>query len=147
MKARIGKVGLTLLEPDCAAVLILFDADDDCPAQVGPAIMLEALKTARKTPCEVVMATREYEAWFLAAIESLRGKRGIRSNATSYSAPEKPRNAKLELTKRMSKNRTYSETADQEPLSATFDMAAAYQSCRSFRKLTRSRPAQSVTSH
>jgi hypothetical protein len=81
------------------------------------------------------MATREYEAWFLATIESLRGTRGIRTDATSHTDPESPRGAKAELRKRMTPNRKYTEKADQSALTAQFNMAIAYQRCRSFRRL------------
>ena len=35
------------------------------------------------TPCTVVIAKGEYEAWFLATIELWRGQRGICPDATS----------------------------------------------------------------
>ena len=69
------------------------------------------------------MAYREYEAWFLASIESLRGQRGIRQDAQSHPAPEEPRGAKGQLEARLEQGRSYSETADQAALSATFDLA------------------------
>ena len=35
-KAELEKaVRLALLQPDCSAILILFDADDDCPADLA----------------------------------------------------------------------------------------------------------------
>ena len=42
----------------------------------------------------VVLAHREFEAWFLAAIESLRGTGGIRADAESHHDPESPREQK-----------------------------------------------------
>ena len=56
-------------------------------------------------PCYVVMPNREYEAWFLATIESLRGTRGIRDDATPHPDPESPRGAAEELRRRMARNR------------------------------------------
>ncbi|MCZ0937037.1 MAG: DUF4276 family protein [Caldilineaceae bacterium] len=63
-------VRLALLQPECSAVLILFDGDSDCPAELGPAVQEWAVAEAGDVPCEVVIAHREYEAWFLASIES-----------------------------------------------------------------------------
>jgi hypothetical protein len=83
------------------------------------------------------MANREYEAWFIASIESLRGKQRIREDADSHPNPETPRNAKGQLEKRMLAGSSYQETADQAPLTAAFDMALAHQRCRSFRRLVR----------
>jgi Domain of unknown function (DUF4276) len=81
------------------------------------------------------MPTREYEGWFLATIESLRGIRGIRDDATSHPGPELRRGASEELRKRMIPNRSYSKPTDQPAFTARFDMATAYQRCRSFRRM------------
>ena len=44
-------VRLALLQPDCGAVLILFDGDDDCPADVGPTLQAWATAAANGIPC------------------------------------------------------------------------------------------------
>jgi hypothetical protein len=128
-------VRLALLQPECDAILILFDSDDDCPKELAPRIHDWARAEAGPTPCAVVMAHREYEAWFLAAIESLRGRRGIRLDANSHPSPESPRAAKGLLEERMIPGRSYHETADQAALTALFDMASAFTRCRSFRRM------------
>lgn len=125
-------------QPDCNAILILFDGDRDCPAELGPRVHAWASAACGELPCEVVMPHKEYEAWFLASIESLRGHRGIRKDATAHPAPEAPRGAKAQLRARMEENVGYLETADQAAFSALFSMQAAYSGCRSFRKLTKS---------
>ena|SRR5882724_2744462 len=82
------------------------------------------------------MAHREYEAWFLGAVESLRGLRGIRDDATPPADPGTPRGAKEFLEGLMAEGMSYHERADQPALTARFDMGAAYRRCRSFRKMT-----------
>ena len=78
-------VRLALKEQDCGAILFLFDGDDDCPAELGPTVQAWAAAVATHIPCSVVIAHREYEAWFLAAIESLRGYRpGNRTEVCLY---------------------------------------------------------------
>ena len=135
-KAELQKsVRIALLQSDCAAVPILFDADDDCPAELAPEIRGWAAAVAGSVPCEVILAKREYEAWFLGAIESLRGLRGIRSDATLHSEPEAPRDAKGELEKRMYAGSSYFERDDQPALTARFAFSDAHRRCRSFRKL------------
>jgi hypothetical protein len=83
------------------------------------------------------MATKEYEAWFLSSIESIRGKRGIRNDAISHADPETPRGAKAHLEERMIEGRSYSETADQAALTQLFAMGPAHRKCRSFRHLVK----------
>ena len=128
-------VRLALLQPECSAVLILFDGDSDCPAELGPAVQEWAAAEAGGVPCEVVIAHREYEAWFLASIESIRGHRLIRADAQSHPVPEQPRGAKEQLEARMEAGATYLETTDQPALSASFSLMTAHKLSRSFRKL------------
>ena len=129
-------VGLARLKPDCSAILIMFDGDRDCPAKLGPTVKQWAAAVAGGIPCEVVLPHREYEAWFLAAIESLRGQRGIRPDAKPHPEPERPRGAKERLREKMQAGKFYDVTVDQPAFSASFNFAAAYARCRSFRKMT-----------
>lgn len=130
-------VRLALLQPDCAAVIILFDGEDDCPAELGPRVQEWARAAAGDKPCDVVIAYREYETWFLAALESLRGEHDIRPDAAAPTNPESKRDAKGALEEFMPADRAYSETVDQPAMSATFDLALAYRRNRSFRKLAK----------
>lgn len=132
-------VALARKQEGCAAILLLFDGDgkDDCPLAQCPEILAWAEEAAAPIPCAVVMAYREYEAWFLASVESLRGRRGIRDDATSHPNPEQPAGAKGQLEQRMEADESYQETADQPALTAAFDMGATYRACRSFRHLVK----------
>ena len=128
-------VRLALVQPSCGAVLIVMDADSDCPAELGPTVQAWAAAAADGTPCQVVLAHREYEAWFLAAIESLRGLRGVLIDAEPYRDPERHRGAKEQLESRMQPGGSYLETTDQPAFSGVFALEAAYRRSRSFRKL------------
>lgn len=119
---------------DAGWILVLFDADDDCPAQKGLAVLAQAQTIIPHRRVVVVLANREYEAWFIAAAESLNGCRGFQSQATDAQvAPEIPRNAKGWVRERMPAG--YGETTDQPAFSARFDLDMAHQRSRSFRKL------------
>jgi hypothetical protein len=130
-------VRLALLQPDCAAVVILFDGEDDCPKELAAIVRAWAHEAAAGKPCDVVIACREYETWFLAALESLRGQYGIPRNATAPANPESKRDAKGALEEFMPADRAYSETGDQPAMSAVFDMGLAHRRNRSFRKLVK----------
>jgi hypothetical protein len=129
------RVKLARLQEHCGAILIIFDADDDCPRDLAPVVQNWANEESGQVPSAVVMANREYEAWFLASIESLRGRRRIRNDAASYLNPEVPRAAKHALEECMIEGANYSETVDQPALTAMFEMERAYARCRSFRRL------------
>ena len=117
-------------------ILILVDSDDDCPAQLGPALLQRAARVRPDIPIRLVLAHREFEAWFLAGAESLGGRRGLPKNLTSPENPESIRGAKQWLTARMSGDLHYVETLDQPALAAVLDLTAA-RGADSFDKLWR----------
>jgi hypothetical protein len=120
----------------CDAIFLLIDADDDCPAELGPALLERAQAVDQRLSYAVVLAKREFEAWLAGGLESLRGIRGIQSNALSPEEPENVRDAKKLLTQQMS-GRTYVEVDDQPALTERFDFEAARQRCPSLDKLLR----------
>lgn len=113
---------------------MLLDSDKDCPKELGPQIQAWAESESQPIPCAVVLAHKEFEAWFLAAMESLRGVRGIRNDAESHPEPETPRGAKAQVEARMHPGYSYSETADQAAMTAKMDLSQVYHRSRSFRK-------------
>jgi hypothetical protein len=83
----------------------------------------------------VVLANREFEAWFIGAAASLNGRRGlVVSDHDLLVDPEQPRDAKGWLGSRMNGG-TYGETTDQPAFAARMDLQEALHRCRSFRKL------------
>jgi hypothetical protein len=124
-------------QPGADFVIVLFDADDDCPARMAPRL-LQWAQDVRAERCAVVMACREYEAWFLAGVESLRGRAAIRPDATFADDPEGPRGAKEALESLMESGANYVPTADQAKLSALVDVRTVFARSRSFRHLVNS---------
>jgi hypothetical protein len=116
------------------AVLVLIDGDDDAACTVGPALLARAQAARPDRRVGVVLAVREYEAWFLAAAESLRGRRGLPIDLEAPAVPEGVRDVKGWLGVRMP--RGYSPTADQPALTDLFDLELARNS-PSFAKLVR----------
>ena len=119
---------------DDGRILILLDADDDLPCQLGPDLLTRAKAFRPDRDISVVIAMREYEAWFLTAAESLRGQRTLPSDLTAPSRPEDIRDAKGWLDQRMVDG--YSETLHQPAFTQLFDLSAARRS-DSFDKLVR----------
>jgi hypothetical protein len=84
----------------------------------------------------VVIANREYEAWFIAAAASLHGVRTLQICAADLLvSPEQPRDAKGWLGSRMTNG--YGETTDQPAFSAMMDLDQAIAGSPSFAKLCR----------
>lgn len=107
------------------AILTLIDADDDCPATLGPHLLHRARHIRPNRLISVVLAKREYEAWFLAAAASLAGKRGLPSDLRPPPDPESIRGAKEWLGRHLPHGRKYSETTDQPALTAVFNLHQA----------------------
>lgn len=128
---------LLLAAAKCGAsgwILVLLDADDDCPAELGAQVLKRARGVVPHRRVSVVLANREYEAWFLASAESLHGHRGFVFDFPQHFDAERPRDAKKWLSERMASG-TYRETTDQAAFSAQMDLQQAMNSSRSFRKL------------
>lgn len=106
-------------------ILILIDCDDGCPATLGPRLLAKARQVRGDIPISVVLAKREYEAWFIAAAESLKSKRSLADTLSGPNNPESIRGAKQWLSRQMPAGVCYSETTDQAALTAVFDMQAA----------------------
>jgi hypothetical protein len=118
-------------------ILVLFDADDDCPASLGPVMQQWAQAERPDIPIAVVLAMREFEAWFLATAESLRGHRNLPDTIEDHPAPETVRDAKGWLTGQMPRPKSYSPSVDQAPLARIFNIERARSRCDSFSKLYR----------
>ncbi len=107
----------------CTAILILLDADRDCPMELGAQLAGRALATVVGMPIAVVCAKRKYENWFLASDEDYTG------DAEEFGG------AKDWLSDNMPPGIIYRETKHQPSFSATMDIEAAYHASRSFRRL------------
>lgn len=101
-------------------ILIVFDADDDCPAELAPRRATFATNACGMS-CKCVVPTREFEAWLIAG-----------DRRCQHDNPEGPRDAKQVLRATMGR---YTETADQARLAAAADIEDMRRYCRSFRKL------------
>jgi len=118
------------------AVLILIDADDDCSAALAPQLLSRATGVRPDRNIRVVLANKEYEAWFIAAVASIAGHRNLRFDLLPPVAPETIRDAKGWLTQSSYPHSTYRKTLDQPALTQIFDLHQA-RVCPSFDKLCR----------
>ncbi|MBM4284241.1 MAG: DUF4276 family protein [Deltaproteobacteria bacterium] len=114
-------------------MIIILDADDDCPAQLGPSL-LKRCQQVTKLPCLVVIANREIESWLLGSKDSLGGICGVKHNAVSPAEPEKIRGAKEHLTRNMEPGKRYLASDDLPRLLEKIDIHLTGQHCPSFKR-------------
>jgi hypothetical protein len=105
-------------------ILVLLDSDDDCPAELGPKLLARVRSARGNMPSAVVLAKREFESWFLASAESLRGCRGLPGDLESPDQPEEISGAKEWLSSRIPGG-AYASTVDQTSLTSSLDFALA----------------------
>lgn len=131
----LGLARFKALAAGGGAVLVVLDADDDCPAKLGSELTTKAMKVFPDLRIQVVLANREYEAWFIASATSLQGVRGFGARADDGGTDaEVPRNAKGWIAERILAG-GYSPVKDQAAFSGKMDLDLAHANSRSFRKL------------
>ena len=126
--------------PNCGGILILADSDDDCGLEWAEGMCVRCKTRGLSVPIAVVCAVREYEAWFLASLNSIRGNR-IRQNVSFdqrveyIGYPENLAGVKEWITGQMPPGRAYKETSDQASMTSLIDLSLAHANSRSFRRL------------
>jgi hypothetical protein len=146
----IGKALLREPQPD--VILILIDADEECPRNLAPSLLARARALVPPDyPIGVVIAKREYEAWFLAAFPSTRFRQALTElgkslnfRLTGQSLPrgmdvEEIADCKKEVAKLLGLKK-YKETIHQSALTHLLPftrgaMRGMARRSRSFRKL------------
>ncbi len=106
-------------------VLILIDAEDDCPAELGPKLLNRARKTLGRRAVEVVLAKRMFESWLVAG-----------EACEIRTMPQDVELCSPTPILRESLGR-YKKTADQPRLTARMKIDLARSRCPSFEKLLR----------
>ncbi len=123
-----------LRHKESGSILVLLDAEEDCPAQLGPAITGAVARARPDVRASVVLAKRMYEAWLMASAASLRADGRLPADAPNPTDPEGIVNPKRTLSRWFPVGHRYSERVDQPALTATFDLDQA-GACPSFVKL------------
>jgi len=118
-------------------IFVLLDCEDDCPATLGPTLLARVRQARNDLPTTVVLAHREFEAWFLSSAQSIAGKRHLPVHLPSHARPETVRGCKEWLSEHMARNHGYDEVNDQPALTQVFDFDRARNSCPSFEKCHR----------
>jgi len=127
------KIAAALAE-DNGWVLILLDADDDCPKELAARVLQRATSIIPHRRVSVVFANKEFEAWFIASVESFNGRRGFVLGKSIVPEAETIRGGKEWISKHIPKGK-YHEVTDQPALAALIDLETVHAKSRSFRKL------------
>lgn len=127
-------------DPQCSAVLVLLDGDEDCPRDLATCLVHTAVGLNMSVPIVIVCAHREYEAWFVASLDSetgdsIRAMLGLSETAVHEGDVESIASPKGWIQVRMPQSSGYKETQDQPALTPFIDIEHTRQQSRSFRRL------------
>lgn len=117
-----------------SGVLVLVDADEDCPASLFDRLRRDLPDC--DAPVFTVAAKLEYETWFVASAETLGELLNLEDEFVPVVAPEQSGQRKRWIRKRI-KAPSYRETADQRKLTSRIDLGLCRSRCPSFDKLCR----------
>ena len=125
---------------ECNAVLVLLDGDKDCPRDLTAALTQTAARLNLGIPVAIVCAHREYEAWFVASLDSATGENiratlGLSETAFHEGDVESIASPKGWIQVRMPQRSGYKETQDQPALTPFIDIEHTQRRSRSFRRL------------
>lgn len=119
-----------------AKLIVVLDADDSCPAELGPQLLQRLVGRFPDNPASVNVADREYESWFIASSESIAQHAGSQSIFEVPPNIEHIRGAKQWLARNVL-GRSYKETVDQASFSSAMDVPRARQRSQSFDRFCR----------
>ena len=133
-------VEYALYDEDCQAVLVVVDADNDCPVDLAKGLSARAAARGLQTPIAIVVPHREFEAWFIAALDEsadnpVRARLHIAPDVRCPDDPDAVGNPKGWLRRNMRRSRSYAETDDQPALADALSIELASARSRSFRRL------------
>jgi hypothetical protein len=128
----VQKAGeLVRVKRDASALLMLRDEDDGCPRDLAPSAAAWLWRMRLPFPAAVVLAHREFEAFFLPCIGLMAGRKlvgpegvereGLLPDTAFNGDPEAIRGVKEWLSKHMPPTRAYKPTVDQLPMTRLVD--------------------------
>jgi hypothetical protein len=134
-------VELAWRQRDCGGVLVLLDSHGRyCPMTLAQSLGARVRQMGARHSVSIVVAHHEYEAWFLASLDTIVGRRfgghyGLRASLSAPPDCESVQNPKRWLNRHFPRGRIYKETSDQPAMTTLIDHDTALARSRSFRRL------------
>jgi hypothetical protein len=141
VEQSVRRLSSRLRQPgvDRGFLLLLIDAEEDCPATLAPQLLQRARAIRRDADIACVLAKRELENWFKAAAASLAGVSGLPDDLSVPPDPEAG-SGDAWLTRQMqrqSRRRKYTKPGDAVELARRMDLRQCRSNSPSFDKLCR----------
>ncbi len=126
-------------EVDTGFILLMVDAEEDCPATLGPLLLQRAKETRADLDIACVLPKRELENWFKAAAASLGGVCGLPADLAVAGDAEHGSGGEwlTSQKRRLGRNLKYTKPDDAVELAKAMDLAECRANSPSFAKLCR----------
>jgi hypothetical protein len=121
-------------------LLILLDAEKDCPATLGPRLLDEARKSLPvDAPVACVLAKRMFEDWIVGGASTLAGVNELPNSLPARDQFEDRSGAKWldDQLRTQDKSRKYNKVIDAQLFVRTMNLQECRDNCPSFDKLCR----------
>ncbi len=130
-------------------LLLLLDAEEDCPARLAPRLLARAKAARSDANIVCVLAKRELENWFKAAAASLAGVRGLPNDLPIPANPEEGDGGAwlTQQMRRRDRGRKYTKPTEAVELAKRMDLQQCRQHSPSFDKLCRDLEARRIPTH
>ena len=137
---KVEKLVKLAEQKSCHGILIIIDADEECPFLRAKCIVNRVLSIHVQVPVAIVYARAEYETWFICSLSKSSGEgiREVLEIPDTINAPENVeaiRSAKGWLDRNMPQDKAYKEKPHQRQLTRYIDFKITYSRSRSFRRL------------
>ena len=135
-EAKVRKY-LRRATPSVGFVLLMIDAESDCPRQLGPTLLARARVAHNAVDIVCVLPTQELENWFKAAAKSLAGIGGLPADLETPPDAEVGGGGKwlTEQKRLVDPQARYKKPDDAFELAKNTDLALCRANSPSFRKL------------
>ena len=124
---------------DAGFILLMVDAEEECPATLGPLLLKRAKEARADLDIVCVLPKRELENWFKAAAASLGGVCGLPTDMAVAGDAEHGSGGEwlTSQKRRLGKNLKYNKPGDAVELAKAMDLAQCRANSPSFAKLCR----------
>ena len=124
-------------DKDCRAILVVVDADNNCPVDLAKSLSARAAALGLQIPIAIVVPHHEFEAWFIGALDEspanpVRARLQLPPGVHSPGDPDAIGNPKGWLQRNMERSRSYTETQDQPALADVISLEMISRRSRSF---------------
>ena len=139
LEKRLGDFLAYAVRDGCGAILVVLDADADCPLELATTLSTKVVESRLSVPVAIACAKSEFETWFICTLTDASGQ--SMSERLHIPLPvnvpdniEDVRDAKGWLQNQMNRSYPYNPAMEQDDLVYHINIESVLDRSRSFRR-------------